>query len=77
MIKKNYAHQYDLWNHSLQTVCNLPKDIDEDMVYLAALLHDIGKPDCVIEDTRDGKINNHYYGHPKRSMEIVRQKCRQ
>ena len=70
--QQNYAHQYDLWEHSLQTVVGLPKDIEDDMVYLAALLHDIGKPDCQIYDERNGKINMHYYGHPARSMEITR-----
>lgn len=70
--QQNYAHQYDLWEHCLQTVAGLPKDLDDDMVYLAGLLHDIGKPDCQIYDTKDGKVNMHYYGHPKRSMEIVR-----
>ncbi len=70
--QQNYAHQYDLWEHSLQTVKGLPKDIEDDMVYLAALVHDIGKPDCQSYDERDGKINMHYYGHPKRSMEITR-----
>ena len=44
--QQNYAHQYDLWEHSLQTVVGLPKDVEDDMVYLAALIHDIGKPDC-------------------------------
>ena len=68
----NPAHQYDLWKHSLQTVVNLPKDIDDDMVYLAALLHDIGKPDCQEVGERDGKPVMHYYGHPRRSKEIVR-----
>ena len=70
--QQNYAHQYDLWEHSLQTVAGLPKDIEDDMVYLAALVHDIGKPDCQIYDERDGKVNMHYYGHPARSMEITR-----
>jgi len=70
--QQNYAHQYDLWEHSLQTVVGLPKSIEDDMVYLAALVHDIGKPDCQSYDERDGKINMHYYGHPKRSMEITR-----
>ena len=72
--QQNYAHQYDLWEHSLQTVVGLPKDIEDDMVYLAALVHDIGKPDCQIYDERDGKVNMHYYGHPVRSMEIARDK---
>ncbi len=70
--QQNYTHQYDLWEHSLQTVVGLPKSIEDDMVYLAALVHDIGKPDCQSYDERDGKINMHYYGHPKRSMEITR-----
>ena len=47
------------------------KDIEDDMVYLAAMLHDIGKPDCQIYDTKDGKINMHYYGHHKSIMTIV------
>ncbi len=72
--QQNYAHHYDLWEHSLQTVVGLPKDIEDNMVYLAALIHDIGKPDCQIYDERDGKVNMHYYGHPVRSMEIARDK---
>lgn len=70
--QQNYAHQYDLWEHCLQTVVGLPKNIDDDMVFLAAMLHDIGKPDCQTYDTKDGKVNMHYYGHPQRSMEIVK-----
>lgn len=70
--QQNYAHQYDLWEHCIQTVIGLPKDIEDEMIYLAAFLHDIGKPDCQIYDTKDGMVNMHYYGHPKRSMEIVR-----
>lgn len=70
--QQNFAHQYDLWEHCLHTVINLPKDIDDDMVYLAALIHDIGKPDCQTEGERDGQINMHYYGHPERSTEITR-----
>lgn len=69
--QQNYAHQYDLWTHCLQTVVNLPKDVDDDMVYLAALVHDIGKPFCQTEGEKDGKINMHYYGHPEKSAEIV------
>ncbi len=70
--QQNRAHQYDLWEHSLHTVVRLPKDIEDDRVYLAAILHDIGKPDCQIYDESDVKVNMHYYGHPERSMEIIR-----
>lgn len=68
--QQNYAHPYDLWEHCVRTVLNLPKDIPDDMVYLAALLHDIGKPDC--QCTKENDTNMHYYGHPARSAEIVR-----
>ena len=70
--QQNRAHQYNLWEHSLHVVTGLPKDIDDNMVYFAALLHDIGKPDCQIYDEKDGKVNMHYYGHPVKSMEITR-----
>ena len=70
--QKNYAHQYDLWMHCVHTVIDIPKDIEDDMLYLAALLHDIGKPDCQVAGKRVDDVNMHYYGHPARSMEIVR-----
>ncbi len=69
--QKNYAHQYDLWMHCLHTVINLDRNMADDMLYLAALLHDIGKPDCQVAGKREGDTNMHYYGHPERSAEIV------
>ena len=70
--QKNSAHQYDLWMHSLHVVCNLPRRMENDMVYLAALLHDIGKPESQCRGKREDDLNMHYYGHPEKSMEIVR-----
>ena len=70
--QKNYAHQFDLWMHSVHTVVNLPRNLEDDMMYLAALLHDIGKPDSQCTSNRENDTNMHYYGHPQRSMEIVR-----
>lgn len=69
--QKNHAHQFDLWNHCIQTVCNLPRGIQDDMLYLAALLHDIGKPACQTAGKRKDDPNMHYYGHPEKSREIV------
>lgn len=69
--QKNTSHQYDLWGHCVHTVLNLPKGIDDDMLYLAALLHDIGKPDCQCDGSKPDDTNKHYYGHPERSAEIV------
>lgn len=70
--QQNHAHQYDLWHHCLHTVLNLPRNINDPMLYLAALLHDVGKPDCQCRGKRADDPNMHYYGHPLRSMEIVR-----
>lgn len=70
--QRHSAHQYDLWMHCLHTAIGLPRNMDDDMVYLAALLHDIGKPDCQVAGKREDDTNMHYYGHPERSMEIVR-----
>lgn len=69
--QKNHAHQFDLWMHSLNVVANLPRDLEDDMLYLAALFHDIGKPESQCKGSRPDDINMHYYGHPKKSMEIV------
>lgn len=69
--QKNNAHQYDLWMHCLHTVTGLERNMEDDMLYLAALLHDIGKPDCQVHGKRENDTNMHYYGHPERSAEIV------
>ncbi len=70
--QQNHAHQYDLWMHCVHCTIGLPRGLNDDMLYLAALLHDIGKPDTQTLDMKNGKINMHYYGHQIRSMEIVR-----
>lgn len=71
--QQNHAHQYDLWLHCVHTVLNLPKSINDDMLYLGALLHDIGKPVCQVKGKREDDTNMHYYGHPARSMQIVKE----
>lgn len=69
--QQNHAHQFDLWMHSLNAVVNLPRDMEDDMLYLAALFHDIGKPESRCGSNRPDDVNMHYYGHPNKSMEIV------
>lgn len=69
--QQNSAHQYDLWMHSVHTVVGLPRNLEDGMLYLAALLHDIGKPDCQVKGKRPDDTDMHYYGHPVRSKEIV------
>lgn len=69
--QKNYAHQYDLWFHSLHTVVYLPRGGDDGMLYLAALLHDIGKPQAQQRGKDPEDPYMHYYGHPEISRQIT------
>lgn len=59
-------HDRDLLEHTLAAVDQTPKAIE---VRLAALLHDIGKPDV---KTHSGEVA-HYYGHEKKSAEMSRE----
>lgn len=67
---KSRSHQYDLWMHSLHTVAELPRGMDDNMLYLAALLHDMGKPDC---RRHAGRGYFSYPGHPNASARIARE----
>lgn len=68
----NHAHQYDLWYHTLHTILNLPRNLEDDMLYLGAMLHDIGKPDARCDGKKPDDHNWHYYGHPEVSYRIVK-----
>lgn len=72
--QNNNYHQYDLWMHAVHTVLGIDKNIDDEMLYLAALLHDIGKPESRCKGKREDDIYSHYYGHPEKSEKIVREK---
>lgn len=74
----NAGHQYDLWDHSAMTVINLSRyNIEDDIIYLAAFLHDIAKPICRVADKKrrvdeSGEYDHfHYYGHPVKSAKMV------
>lgn len=60
--QKNHTHQFDLWLHSLHTVTNLSRNMEDDMLYLAALLHDVGKPKSQCRSNRLNDMDMHYYG---------------
>ncbi len=60
----NDYHIYDIFEHLLKVVENTPNNL---YVRMAALFHDIGKPDCF---TMDEKGVGHFLGHPVKSKEI-------
>ena len=62
--QNNEWHIYDVYEHILKVVDNVPPNI---ILRLAALFHDIGKPESYFED--ENKVG-HFYGHWEKSKEI-------
>lgn len=54
-------HDMDVFDHTISVVENTPCRLN---IRLAALLHDIAKPKCYLEDD---KGTGHFYGHEKES----------
>lgn len=65
--QNNKYHKHDVYEHLLGVtdLCNT----DNFIIKLAALLHDVGKPCSYVEDEFG---HGHFYGHPEKSYEIVR-----
>lgn len=66
-------HPYDLWMHCVHTVLGIDGKIEDDMLFLAALLHDIGKPLSRCKGNKPDDSYSHYYGHQNKSEQIVRE----
>lgn len=60
----NPYHIYDVWEHTLRVVENVP---NTETLKIAALLHDVGKPHC---RTTDENGIGHFYGHADISEQI-------
>ena len=56
-------HIYDVWTHTVKVVANIRNSPE---LRVAALLHDIAKPDCF---TTDKNGIAHFKGHPELSAE--------
>ena len=63
--QRNRHHCYDVWEHTLRVVSAVPPELE---LRLAALLHDVGKPNCF---TVDEKGQGHFYGHPAESARLA------
>ena len=63
--QKNHHHVYDVFEHTLRVVDNMPPKLS---LRLAALFHDISKPFC-FEIGSDGE--GHFYGHASKSAEMA------
>lgn len=67
-VEQNQYHLYDVWEHTLKVLENLPPDASL-VLRLAALLHDVGKPPTRTED--EGGV--HFYGHQNVGAQIATQ----
>ena len=63
--QRNPHHCYDILEHCAAVCEAVPP---EPVLRIAALLHDVGKPDCFFTD-EDGV--GHFYGHAQRGAEIT------
>ena len=58
-------HAFDLFTHIARVVEGVPSDLP---LRWAALLHDVGKPDCF---TLDEQGQGHFYGHAQRGADMA------
>lgn len=65
--QNNKYHRHNVYEHLLYVVDGCKTD--DFIIKLAALFHDIGKPDSYIEDSEG---HGHFYGHPEVSYEICK-----
>jgi tRNA nucleotidyltransferase (CCA-adding enzyme) len=62
----NVHHCFDVWEHTVQCIAHTPED---PVLRLAALFHDIGKPQCFHLDANGV---GHSYGHARISADMAR-----
>jgi poly(A) polymerase len=67
-VTQNRFHLYDVWEHTLIALGNLPPDTSL-AVRLAVLLHDVAKP---VTRAVDGAGEVHFYGHEEVGAQMAR-----
>lgn len=67
--QNNPYHVYDIWRHTMKVLENVEYTSADLVVHLAALFHDISKPQCKAQGT-DGY--DHFHGHAEEGTKIVR-----
>lgn len=63
--QKNFHHRYDIYTHTAHVVEGVESNL---ALRWAALLHDIGKPECF---SLDENGVGHFYGHAERSAQMA------
>lgn len=75
--QNNPYHKYDVYNHTRLALQHLSwlsiknVEFNKEVVALALLLHDTGKPASYSEEIIDGQVHGHFYGHENKSAEIA------
>lgn len=64
--QKNPHHCYSVGGHTIEALKNIAPD---KTLRLAALFHDVAKPECIVTDA-DGI--DHFYGHPQAGAQMAR-----
>ncbi len=70
-VQNNIHHIYNVWEHSVRAAQSAPND---NILRLALILHDTGKPFTL---STDDKGQDHYYGHADVSVKIASRVCRE
>ena len=68
---KSYGCDCSIDQHCVRTALEIPKDTADDMLFIAAMLHDVGKSESRCAGRKEGDTESHYYGHPEASKRIV------
>ncbi|MDO4459870.1 MAG: HD domain-containing protein [Clostridia bacterium] len=63
--QRTMYHQFDVWQHTIKVVAHTESDLE---LRLAALFHDVGKPEA---KTTDKNGTNHFKGHMIHSVKSV------